>query len=230
MSQQPRRVVPLPPSEQNDAAVRAADRARLIERVAVGLAHEGKNPLHNMMLHLQLMAEKLNPQPGAPLGSPVQRHLQSLRDGISRVDLLLKYFGEFASPEHIEPDLGAAVARSVLLFAYEARRFNVGVEQHGPASLLVASPSGILNDLVGHAFVAGLELAREGGKVSLAINTEGLRSRLEVRASGGLPRREEALPHLEAARRLALEAACELSLDTPAGAGARLSLLFAHPR
>lgn len=230
MSQQPLRAVQLPPSEQNDAAVRAADRARLLERVAVGLAHEGKNPLHNMMLHLQLMAEKLNPQPGAPTGSPVQRHLQSLRDGISRVDLLLKFFGEFASPEHVAPDLGAAVARSVLLFAYEARRFNVEVEQHGPASLLVASPSGVLSDLVGHAFVAGLELAREGGKLALEIDTSGLRARLELLAAGGLPMRQDAQPHLDAARRLALDAACELSLDTPAGAGARLSLSFAHSR
>jgi signal transduction histidine kinase len=229
MNQQPRRAVHAPQAD-SDLAERAADRARLLERVAVGLAHEGKNPLHNMMLHLQLMAEKLNPQPGAPAGSPVQRHLQSLRDGIGRVDLLLKSFGEFASPEHLAPDLSATVARSVLLFAYESRRFNVEVEQGGPASLLVAAPSQLLGDLVGHAFVACLELAREGGKVTLELDASMTRPRLELRATGGLPRREDAQPHLDAARRLALDAACELSLDTPAGAGARLSLSFAHPR
>ncbi len=230
MSQRPRRAIQVPPSDESDAPLRAVDRARLIERVAVGLAHEGKNPLHNMMLHLQLMAEKLNPQPGAPTGSPLERHLQSLRDGIGRVDLLLKSFGEFASPEHVPPDLGAAVARSVQLFAYESRRFSVEVEQRGPASLLVSSPSRVLGDLVAHAFVACLELAREGGKVTLDLDAAGTRARLEVRADGGLPRREEAQPHLAAARRLALDAACELSLDTPSGAGARLSLSFAHPR
>ena len=230
MSQQPRWTVQLPPTVENDASLRAADRARLLERVAVGLAHEGKNPLHNMMLHVQLMAEKLNPQPGLPAGSPVQRHLQSIRDGIGRVDLLLKCFGEFASPEHLPPDLGAAVARSVQLFAYESRRFSVEIEQRGPASLLVASASDVLGDLVAHAFVAGLELAREGGKISLRLDATGVRALLELRADGGLPRREEAQPHLDAARRLAVEAACELSLDTPAGAGARLSLSFDHPR
>ena len=228
MSQQPRRAVPAAPSDESEPLLRAADRARLLTRVATGLAHEGKNPLHNMMLHLQLMGEKLNPQPGAPAGSPVERHLQSLRDGIGRVDLLLKSFGEFASPEHVPPDLGAAVARSVQLFAYESRRYSVEIELEGPASFHVASPSRVLGDLVAHAFVAFLELSREGGR--LRVSLDAARSRLELRADGGLPRRAEAQPHLDAARRLAAEAACELSLDTPAGAGARLSLSFAHPR
>ena len=230
MGRQPRPAVAVAPSDDSLAALRAADRARLLERVAVGLAHEGKNPLHNMMLHVQLMAEKLTAVPGAPAGSPLQRHLQSLRDGIGRVDLLLKSFGEFASPDHLQPDLGAAVARGVHLFAYEARRLNAEVDQRVPASVMVDSPSHLLGDLVAHALVAGLELARDGGKLLLQLDTTGTRTRIELRADGGLPHREEAQPYLEAARRLASDAACELSLDTPAGAGARLSLSFAHPR
>lgn len=229
MSQQLRRAGPVLPSEQSDAPARAADRARLLERVAAGLAHEGKNPLHNMMLHLQLMAEKLSPQPGAPSGSPVQRHLQSMRDGIARVDLLLRCFGEFASPEHLPPDLGAAVLRGLQLFAYEARRFSVEVEVRGPASAMVASPSRLLGDVVAHALVAGLELARDGGKLELEVESKGPRTRLELRTHGGSPHLQEAQPHLEAAQRLAGEAACELSVEVPAAAGARLSLSFAHP-
>src|SRR4051812_49387949 len=94
------------PKTAADPGRRAADRALLLERVAIGLAHEGKNPLHNMALHVQLMAEKI----ATPTihGSPIEKHLTALRDGIARVDHLLKGFGEFASPEHLPPDLGAA--------------------------------------------------------------------------------------------------------------------------
>jgi len=53
---------------------------------------------------------------------------------------------------------------------------------------------------------------------------------LELRAEGGLGSREHALPHVEAARSLAPDAACELSVETPAAGGARLSLSFLHPR
>src|SRR5471030_1810775 len=106
----------------DDVPARATDRALLLERVAAGLAHEGKNPLHNMVLHLQLMAEKLT-----SAGVPVAKHLTALRDGIGKVDVLLKSFGEFASPEQVPPDLGAAVQRSARLFAYDARRASVAV-------------------------------------------------------------------------------------------------------
>src|SRR5438128_5102447 len=99
------------PSEK-DVERRAADRVRLFERVAIGLAHEGKNPLHNMALHLQLMAEKLA-SPERVGGSPIEKHVAALRDGIGRVDGLLRSFGEFANPMHLPPDVAAAVRRAI---------------------------------------------------------------------------------------------------------------------
>src|SRR3989454_10688257 len=93
----------------------AADRIRLFERVAIGPAHEGKNPLHNMVLHLQLMSEKLV-SPELKSGSPIDKHLSAMRDGIGRVDALLRSFGDFAGPQHLTPDLGAAVKRAFVLF------------------------------------------------------------------------------------------------------------------
>ena len=215
---------------EQDPLRRAADRALLLERVAIGLAHEGKNPLHNMVLHLQLMAEKLS-QPGRQqVGSPIQKHLSALRDGIGRVDHLLKAFGEFAAPDHLPPDLGAAVHRALQLFAYDARRSGVQFQHKGPAALVVDSESHVLGDLVGHALVACIELCREGGQVSLALEPRGAVVVLDLRAAGGLGSREQALPHLDAARSLAGHAACELSIDAPPAGGARLSLSFLHSR
>jgi hypothetical protein len=64
----------------------------------------------------------------------------------------------------------------------------------------------------------------------MTIEQRGKLAELEVRASGGLGSREQALPHLDAARNLAPDGACELSIETPAAGGARLSLSFVHPR
>jgi signal transduction histidine kinase len=212
-----------------DPHERAADRARLLERVAVGLAHEGKNPLHNMALHLQLMAEKLSAQ-GGPGGSPIEKHLGALRDGIGRVDQLLRAFGEFAAPEHLPPDLGAAASRATQLFGYDARRAGVEVTQRGPPAALVRSDAVFLSDLVAHAFVACVEHARDGGRLDVNLEARGGFAVLELRAEGGLGNRENAAPHLEAVRRLSVEAGCELSIETPTVGGARLSLSFLHPR
>ena len=217
------------PQTDADPGRRAVDRARLIERVAIGLAHEGKNPLHNMVLHLQLMAEKLA-QPEVRGGSPIEKHLKALRDGIGRVDHLLKAFGDFASPEHLPPDLGAAVSRAVQLLGYDARRSGVQLAVRAPDALLVQSDGRWLIDLVAHALVAAIESARDGGQVSLHLEERGPVAVLMLQSSGGLGSRELALPHLDAARSLAVHAACELSIDAPPAGGARLSLSFLHSR
>jgi signal transduction histidine kinase len=216
------------PKTAPEPARRVADRARLLERIAAGLAHEGKNPLHNMALHVQLLAEKI----AAPSiqGSPIEKHLAALRDGIGRVDHLLRAFGEFTCPEHLPADLGAALNRCEQLFAYEARRASVQIQHRGPPALLVASDSRLLGDLVAHALVACIEYAREQGCVDGVLELRGQKGVLELHADGGPGNHELALPHLEALRDLAPDAACELSIETPAAGGARLSLSFLHPR
>ena len=220
----------IPRQAGDDPQRYAADRARLLERVAVGLAHEGKNPLHNMVLHLQLMSEKLAARAAGTGDSPVDKHLTALRDGIGRVDQLLKAFGEFASPLHLSPDLGAALQRCLQLFAYDARRAGVQMQRRGPPALIVQSDGTLLGDLVAHALVACIEHARDGGQVDADLELRGAAAVLTLRATGGLGNREQALVYLDAARRLAPEAAGELSIETPAAGGARLSLSFLHPR
>jgi signal transduction histidine kinase len=207
------------------ASTRAADRALLLERVAAGLAHEGKNPLHNMVLHVQLMAEKL-----ASPGVSVAKHLTALRDGIGRVDSLLKSFADFATPERLPPDLAAAAHRAAQLFAHDARRATVRITTSGPESVLVRSDGRWLGDLVAHALVAAIELSRGGGSVSMEVLPQGGMAALIVRVEGGAGNREQAAIHLDALRRLAADAACELSIDAPSGGAARLSLQFLHPR
>lgn len=208
------------------ASVDAADHALLMGRIAAGLAHEGKNPLHNMVLHVQLMAEKLAAAPGAP----VERHLQAVRDGIGRVDGLLRAFGEFANPSHLTPDLGAAVARTIQLFQYDARRAGVHVTSAAPQPLPVQAASEVLGDLVAHAYLAALELSRDGGNLELRVESTGPYVVLEVVGAGGNGSREAARPHLDAMRRLAPLAPAELSIETPPAGGGRLSLSFTLPR
>ena len=203
------------------------ERALLLERAAGALAHEGKNPLHNMALHLQLLGEKV--REGGHEGAPAERHLQALRDGIGRVDALLRAFSDLASPGHLAPDLGAAISRAQLLFGYEARRGSVAVMQRGPASVPVQADPAFLSDLVCHAFLAAVSLARDGA-LHISVGIDGPRTRLELHSEGGAPRRDEAAPHLEAVRRLASNAGAELSADLAPAASARLSISFAHPR
>src|SRR2546423_6098186 len=158
---------------EKDVERRAGDRVRLFERLAIGLAHEGKNPLHNMALHLQLLAEELK-SPQRAGDSRVEKHIPALRDGIGRVDALLRSFGEFAVPEHLPPDLAAAARRAIQPFAYDVRRATVQIAQRGPQVLMVDSDPSVFGDLVAHAVIASIEYARVGGRVEVILEKRGL--------------------------------------------------------
>jgi hypothetical protein len=213
----------MPGSSGSEAA--ASLRSLLVERAASALAHEAKNPLHNMVLHLQLLAEKL-PRDAT---SGVERHVQAMRDGIAQVDSLLKAFADLASPLNVTPDLGQSLTRALLLFSFDARRKSVELCRRGPAEARVAPPGDAVFDLVCHAVLAGISLAQEG-RLVIGIEPDGPRVRLELRAEAGVPRREEAAPYLEAVRRLSSGAGAEPSIDAEGAGPPRLSLLFAHTR
>jgi hypothetical protein len=83
--------------------------------------------------------------------------------------------------------------------------------------------------MVCHAVLAGIALANDG-TLLVSVGGDGGRARLDLRAEGSVPRRDEAAPHLEATRRLAEELGAEPSIDAEAAPVARLSLSFVHPR
>ena len=207
----------------------ALGRALLLQRAAAGIAHEGKNPLHTMALHLHLLSDKI--AKAAPGDASLERHAQALRDGISKVDALLRGFAEFATPGHIEADLGTALQRALLLFAYEARRGGGQIaEAKGPKSARVQAPGAPLVDVVAHALLAVLALARGGGLVTPELRADENVAQLLLEAQGGLGGQEDAEPHLEAARRLAAEIGADLSITSWATGSARLSLSLPRAR
>jgi hypothetical protein len=201
----------------------------LLALAAAGLAHEGKGPLHTMALHLHLLADKL-----ARLGAPepgLDRHTTALREGIGKVDSLLRAFADLAEPAHSEPDLGAALERAQVLFGHELRRTGgQSGDWKGPRSVRVDAAASQLGDLVAHAFLAVAAAARNGGLLSAEVRTDERRAELSLRADGGLGHLEEATLHLQAARALSDELKAELSIAGSAAGSARLSISVPRTR
>jgi hypothetical protein len=209
--------------EHHERVQGVRERALLLERAAAGLAHEGKNPLHTMALHLHLLADKLGKL--APSESGLSRHAQALRDGIGKVDALLRAFADLAAPGHAEPDVAAALGRALLIFGYEARRGGGQIaEPKGAKVARVEAPASAVADLVAHAVLAALTLARGGGTVTSEVRAGGSAVLLLLEAQGGVAIAEEAQPHLDAVRAIAGELRAELSIAAPAAGSARLSI------
>jgi signal transduction histidine kinase len=133
-------------------------------RLTAGIAHEVKNPLNAMMIHLELLRTKIRgafaaslqpePQPVAaaggtlglgparptPLPAPVQgalEHVEIIESEIRRLDEVVQGFLKFTRPEdlRLQPVRVAAMFEEILpIIETEARKHGVKVSVEVPAS------------------------------------------------------------------------------------------------
>jgi signal transduction histidine kinase len=127
-------------------------------RLMAGVAHEVKNPLNAMTIHLELLKTKLAREAAAlvsatsassssssssaavlrPASSDVGRHVDIIGKEIQRLDQVLNGFLRFARPEELKlqpTDLAAVLSDVVTTVAPEAQRLKVIVKPECPANV-----------------------------------------------------------------------------------------------
>lgn len=105
-------------------------------RLLAGVAHEVKNPLNAMTIHLELLKQKLQDAPGAD--PSLTRHLTTIAGEIARLDQAMAGLIKFVRPEELRPrpvQAGALVADVVRVIEPEARRASVTVCADCPRDL-----------------------------------------------------------------------------------------------
>lgn len=164
------------------------ERQRLLSRLVSRLAHEVRNPLSSLDIHVQLLTEDLS-RMGVPAPPHVAERLEIIRHEVSRLDNIVRQFLTLAgpSPVNLQPvdvrDLLRHVCRVVSPEA-EARR--IALEVHAapdlpefwadPAQLTQACLNLVLNAL--HAI-------QRDGRVLLSVSTDGTDVlRIDVRDTG----------------------------------------------
>lgn len=160
-------------------------------RLAAGVAHDVRNPLHSINLTLQHLAETSRPE-GSDRGAEFDRSLDIIRQEIRRLDGLVVNFLRFAGGEPHERqdlDLAALLEETATLVRKEAEwrkvRLTVDAEDGVPAirADVEAMRSAVLN-LVLNAF----EAMPDGGDLTLAVRREGGDAVVEITDNGiGIP-------------------------------------------
>ncbi|MGH9518694.1 MAG: two-component system sensor histidine kinase NtrB [Terriglobales bacterium] len=119
------------PLRRIESELEVARRLSAVGRLTRGVAHEVKNPLNAMAIHLDLLKEKAGPQQ-----TSLQPHIQVMRREIERLDRVVRTFLDFTRPVDLNlraGDLGELTASVAQLAAADAEAQGISLVVHAPA-------------------------------------------------------------------------------------------------
>ena len=163
-------------------------------RLTRGVAHEVKNPINAIVLHLQLLQNKL--QQDDP---ETRRHMDIIGDEIHRLDRVVQILVDFTRPRDLrleEVDLRNILQDIVELANPQAAHHGVQVklelprEEDGPpdATLIVRADSDLMKQAILNLVLNGVQAMTSGGTLTLKARREGEMILAEVLDQGcGIP-------------------------------------------
>jgi signal transduction histidine kinase len=178
-------------------------------RLMAGVAHEVKNPLNAMMIHLELLRTKirgtlaaaLQPEPVSasggmlglgpgranPLPAPVQgalEHVSIIESEIRRLDEVVQGFLKFTRPEdlRLQPvKIGALFDEILPVIETEANKHTVRVTVEAPASVpAVNGDAAMLRQVFLNLAINACQAMKSGGALRITA-TPASRGRVEIR-------------------------------------------------
>jgi PAS domain S-box-containing protein len=158
---------------QLETQLDSTTRIAALSRITSGIAHEIRNPLNAMVLHLELLETKL--QSGA---SP-QTHVQVLKSEIPRLNRVVQTFLDFTRP--VEPRLittdANALVREVMLLAAHAHGEGVEiVERYAEGPLYLKADSDLLKQAILNIVINGCQAMPDGGRLIVSTEREATKS------------------------------------------------------
>ncbi len=162
-------------------------RLAAIGRLTSGVAHEVKNPINAIVVHLEVLREKLREMDPA-----ARRHMDIIGNEIQRLDRVVQTLVDFTRPVELrlsETDLRRMLEEVVALAAPEAERHGVAITQDLPAEpLIVVVDADLVKQAVLNVVINGVQAMPGGGELKLAAARDNGSAAIDVRDSGpGIP-------------------------------------------
>lgn len=178
--------------ERMESTLDVASRLAAISRISGGVAHEIKNPLNAISLHLDLLREHLNGQ-----GPALQSEIDILSREVRRLDRVVKTFLDFSRPVEVrleEVDLAGLVREVADLMTPQARLAHIDLQFDPPPDGEITAIRGdpdMLKQAVLNLVTNGLDAmqtAHSDGHLQMRVARKGDSVTLEVADNGpGIP-------------------------------------------
>ena len=155
-----------------------SSRLAAITRLTSGVAHEIKNPLNAMALHLEVLKSKLDGE---------QPELDVIVREIKRLDNVVKTFLNFNKPVVLQArpiDLNRIVEQVLALVLVEAQARKVEMETVLNGKLWINGDPDLLKQAILNVVNNGLEAMKDGGKLGVRTECRGDECQLTIRDAG----------------------------------------------
>jgi signal transduction histidine kinase len=162
-------------------------RLAAIGRLTSGVAHEVKNPINAIVIHLEILRERL-----LQMDPETKRHMDIISSEFQRLDRVVKTLVDFSRPMELrleETDLRRITDEVVALASPEAQQLGVTiVNERSPNPM----PARVDEDLVKQALLNvvlnGVQAMQNGGTLTVRSYRQGENGTIEVRDQGaGIP-------------------------------------------
>lgn len=141
-----------------------ATKLAALNRITAGVAHEVKNPLHSMVIHLELLSAKLE------AGLDPRQHVEILTSEVNRLKRVVQTFLDFTRPVELKLDQMDAnvLVREVVLLSADARAQGVDiVEKYGEGPLTIKGDHDLLKQALLNIVINGCQVMPDGGQLTI---------------------------------------------------------------
>lgn len=171
---------------ENDLEVsrRLADLGRLTS----GVGHEVKNPINAIVVHLELLREKL-----ARRDQSAERHIDVIQNEIRRLDRVVQTLIDFSRPVELDlivHDLRSVVTYVLTLAAPDLEQRSVRVISAIPAVPVYARvDADLIQQALLNVLLNGAQAMTDGGELFVELKQHGHEAHIRIRDQGcGIPR------------------------------------------
>ncbi len=159
-------------------------RLAAIGRLTAGVGHEVKNPINAIVVHLELMRNKLG-----DADHRAMRHLEVIESEIQRLDRVVQTLVDFSRPVELqlkEQDMRRVVSAVLMLASAELETRDVHVESDLPDRPVMAKvDSDLLKQALLNVVLNGAQAMAEGGKLKVRLAEDGRMALLSIHDQGG---------------------------------------------
>ena len=173
--------------EEIESELELSRRMAAIGRLTAGVGHEVKNPINAIVVHLELLKNKLKGD-----HAPASRHLDVIEAEIHRLDRVVQTLVDFSRPVELqlrEQDLRTVIGDVLALATEELSTRNVKLESQLPANpLIVNVDADLLKQAAINVIQNGAQAMPDGGRLRLSLSEERKMAVLRVADEGvGIP-------------------------------------------